>query len=68
VEAMEGTDAAIERAGQLMRSLGGDASTLQPSDEVGAGVPFRAGASLHPGERWADLTKAFGYPAPLARV
>jgi hypothetical protein len=29
VEAMEGTDAAIERAGQLMRSLGGDASTLQ---------------------------------------
>jgi len=46
VEAMEGTDAAIERAGQLMRSLGGDASTLQPSDEVGAGVPFRVGASL----------------------
>jgi DUF1009 family protein len=29
VEAMEGTDAAIERAGLLMRSLGGDASTLQ---------------------------------------
>jgi hypothetical protein len=29
VEAMEGTDAAIERAGQLMRSLGGDASTLE---------------------------------------
>jgi DUF1009 family protein len=29
VEAMEGTDAAIERAGQLMRSLAGDASTLQ---------------------------------------
>jgi DUF1009 family protein len=28
VEAMEGTDAAIERAGQLMRSLGGAASTL----------------------------------------
>jgi len=28
VEAMEGTDAAIERAGQLMRSLAGDASTL----------------------------------------
>lgn len=33
VEAMEGTDAAIERAGLLMRSLGGDASTLHPSDE-----------------------------------
>ena len=28
VEAMEGTDAAIERAGQIMQSLGGDASTL----------------------------------------
>jgi DUF1009 family protein len=28
VEAMEGTDAAIARAGQLMRSLSGDASTL----------------------------------------
>lgn len=29
VEAMEGTDAAIERAGLLMRSLDGDASTLE---------------------------------------
>ncbi len=29
VEAMEGTDAAIERAGRLMRTLGGDASTLE---------------------------------------
>jgi hypothetical protein len=29
VEAMEGTDAAIERAGQLMRSLEDDASTLE---------------------------------------
>jgi DUF1009 family protein len=28
VEAMEGTDAAIERAGQIMRTLHGDASTL----------------------------------------
>ena len=28
VEAMEGTDATIERAGRLMESLGGDASTL----------------------------------------
>jgi DUF1009 family protein len=28
VEAMEGTDAAIERAGQIMRSLRGDGSTL----------------------------------------
>jgi len=28
VEAMEGTDATLERAGQLMRSLAGDASTL----------------------------------------
>ncbi len=29
VEAMEGTDSAIERAGQIMRSLHGDASTLR---------------------------------------
>jgi DUF1009 family protein len=28
VEAMEGTDATIERAGRLMESMGGDASTL----------------------------------------
>ncbi len=28
VEAMEGTDATIERAGEIMRSLGGEASTL----------------------------------------
>lgn len=31
VEAMEGTDAAIERAGALMRSLPGDVSTLERS-------------------------------------
>jgi DUF1009 family protein len=29
VEAMEGTDATIERAGRIMESLGGDASTLE---------------------------------------
>jgi DUF1009 family protein len=34
VEAMEGTDAAIERAGVLMRSLEDEASTLHPSDKV----------------------------------
>jgi DUF1009 family protein len=33
VEAMEGTDAAIERAGALMRSLERDDSTIQPGDE-----------------------------------
>lgn len=33
VEAMEGTDAAIERAGALMRSLEEDDSTLEPGDE-----------------------------------
>ena len=33
VEAMEGTDAAIERAGSLMRSLDGDDSTLQNGDK-----------------------------------
>src|SRR5208282_4126346 len=31
VEAMEGTDATIERAGQIMGSLHGDASTLSPA-------------------------------------
>jgi len=31
VEAMEGTDATIERAGELMRRLGGPASTLSRS-------------------------------------
>ena len=44
VEAMEGTDAAIERAGELMRSLdmGGEseASTLHPSDkDLSLGLP-----------------------------
>jgi DUF1009 family protein len=33
VEAMEGTDAAIERAGKLMGSLDDGASTLHPSDK-----------------------------------
>ena len=33
VEAMEGTDAAIERAGALMRTLDEDASTLHPNDK-----------------------------------
>jgi UDP-2,3-diacylglucosamine hydrolase len=32
MEAMEGTDAAIERAGQLMRSIEQGASTLNPND------------------------------------
>jgi len=40
VEAMEGTDAAIERAGAIMRSLEADASTLHPSDEdLSPGTP-----------------------------
>src|ERR1035441_887625 len=38
VEAMEGTDAAIERAGQLMLSLDVDASTLAPTLERGLTV------------------------------
>jgi DUF1009 family protein len=33
VEAMEGTDAAIERAGRLMQTLEAEASTLHPTDE-----------------------------------
>jgi hypothetical protein len=40
VEAMEGTDAAIERAGQLMRTLESDAFTLHPSDiDLSLGTP-----------------------------
>jgi DUF1009 family protein len=43
VEAMEGTDATIERAGQLMRSLeeedGSPASTLHPSDHPAQRAP-----------------------------
>jgi hypothetical protein len=43
VEAMEGTDAAIERAGQLMSSLDDDASTLHPSDkDPSPGTPILA--------------------------
>jgi hypothetical protein len=41
VEAMEGTDATIERAGRLMNSLGGDASTLHPTDkDPSVGAPL----------------------------
>jgi DUF1009 family protein len=41
VEAMEGTDAAIERAGRLMDSLSGEASTLRPNDEdLSSGAPL----------------------------
>ncbi len=40
VEAMEGTDQAIARAGQLMQSLEEDASTLHPSDkDLSPGTP-----------------------------
>jgi len=40
VEAMEGTDAAIERAGELMRTLDDDASTFHPGDEdLSPGAP-----------------------------
>ena len=40
VEAMEGTDAAIERAGDLMRGLDAEASTLHPSDkDLSLGTP-----------------------------
>jgi len=40
VEAMEGTDAAIERAGELMLTLESEASTLDPSDEdLSLGTP-----------------------------
>jgi DUF1009 family protein len=40
VEAMEGTDATIERAGRLMESLGEDESTLHPTDQdLSMGTP-----------------------------
>jgi DUF1009 family protein len=51
VEAMEGTDAAIERAGALMRSLEEEASTLHPSDEdLSLGTP-----TLHPSDEDLSL-------------
>ncbi len=41
VEAMEGTDATVERAGALMRSLGEPAaSTLHPSEQSSPGTPL----------------------------
>ena len=56
VEAMEGTDATIERAGQLMRSLEGDASTLtraltvvkiaKPSQDMRFDVPVIGAATI----------------------
>ena len=40
VEAMEGTDATIERAGRLMATLEAEASTLHPTDEdLSVGTP-----------------------------
>ena len=40
IEAMEGTDATIERAGVLMRSLGDPAPTLHPSEQSSPGTPL----------------------------
>jgi UDP-2,3-diacylglucosamine hydrolase len=41
VEAMEGTDATIERAGRLMQTLEAEASTLHPTDEgLSVGTPI----------------------------
>src|ERR1700726_3578675 len=56
VEAMEGTDATIERAGQIMRSLHGDASTLsraltvvkiaKPNQDMRFDVPVIGGKTI----------------------
>jgi UDP-2,3-diacylglucosamine hydrolase len=40
IEAMEGTDATIERAGALMRSLGEPASTPHPGEQSSPGTPL----------------------------
>ena len=40
IEAMEGTDATIQRAGELMLSLGDPASTLHPSEQSSPGTPL----------------------------
>jgi hypothetical protein len=37
---MEGTDATIQRAGELMLSLGDPASTLHPSEQSSPGTPL----------------------------
>ena len=51
VEAMEGTDATIERAGDLMRGLDAEASALHPSDED---LSLRTPA-LHPSDEDLSL-------------
>jgi DUF1009 family protein len=61
VEAMEGTDATIERAGQLMRSLEGDASTLsrgltvvkiaKPNQDMRFDVPVIGGKTIETMQR-----------------
>jgi DUF1009 family protein len=61
VEAMEGTDATIERAGQLMRSLEGDASTLtraltvvkiaKPAQDMRFDVPVIGAATIEAMQR-----------------
>jgi DUF1009 family protein len=61
VEAMEGTDSAIERAGQLMESMGGDASTLErrltvvkvakPNQDMRFDVPVIGVATIEAMER-----------------
>src|SRR5208337_289118 len=47
VEAMEGTDATIERAGALMATLEADASTLHRGDQD----PSPGTPTLHPGDQ-----------------
>lgn len=46
VEAMEGTDAAIERAGRLMQSLEAEASTFHPGDPGSASHPSPGAPTL----------------------
>jgi len=52
VEAMEGTDAAVERAGELMRSLegGGGAAGRTPVPGAGHGAPASAGGGAVAGK------------------
>jgi DUF1009 family protein len=67
VEAMEGTDAAIERAGQLMRSLGGDASTLERRlTVVKVAKPESGHAFRRPVIGIADHVETMIRPEPVA--
>ena len=77
VEAMEGTDATIERAGQLMRSLEGDASTLsraltvvkiaKPNQDMRFDVPVVGVKTIETMQRAAPSAAKLGTATPCLK-